>query len=71
MDILAIDLKYVRFAYVGLAGIFTLCAIITAYLHHVYLATAFIVLAGALMFGGAMLISYLYKIKKAMDIDNE
>ena len=69
MDILSLDLKHIRIVYIAIAGLFTLCAIVSAYLHHIYLATAFIVLASVAIFGGAMLMSYLFRIKKAKDID--
>ena len=62
-------IKKVRIAYVALAAILAACAIVSAYLHHIYIATAFIVLASLTIFIGSVIISYIFKIQKAKDLD--
>jgi hypothetical protein len=69
MDILSLDLKNVRMAYMIVAAIFTLCAIVTAFIHHKYIALAFILLAAFTIFIGGILISFLFRIKKEKDVD--
>lgn len=62
-------IKKIRIVYVALAAILAACAIISAYLHHIYVATAFIVLASLTIFIGSVIISYIFKIQKARDSD--
>ena len=62
-------MKKIRTVYVALAAILAACAIISAYLHHIYIATAFIVLASLTIFIGSIIITYIFKIKKARDFD--
>ena len=69
MDILSLDIKRVRIAYMIVAALFALCAIVSAYLHHIYIATAFIVLASVTIFCGGMLISFLFRINKEKRAD--
>ena len=62
-------IKKVRIIYVALAAILTACAIVSAYIHHIYVATAFIVLASLTIFIGSVIISYIFRIQKARDLD--
>ncbi|HEY3422155.1 MAG TPA: hypothetical protein VGK13_03275 [Methanocellaceae archaeon] len=64
MDILSLDIKKIRITYMIIAALFTLCAIISAFLHHIYVALAFILLASLMIFFGGILISFLFRIKK-------
>lgn len=59
------DAKSLKTAYIALAFLVMLGAIVAAYFHQKYIALGLIVLASAIILGGAMLVSYVYKIEKA------
>lgn len=63
-----IDMKTLKIAYITLAFLVTLCAIVAAYFRQQYVALGFIVLASAIILIGSMLLSYVYKIEKAKEL---
>ena len=60
--------KDVKVAYIVLAFLLALCAIVASYLQQYYVALGLIVLASAIMLGGAFLISHLYRMEKAEEL---
>jgi general stress protein CsbA len=62
------DAKTVKIVYIALAFIIALCAIAASYLQQYYVALGLIVLASAVILGGAILVSYLYKMEKAEEL---
>lgn len=69
MDIKSMDLKTVKTAYIVAAALLAVCAIVSAYLHHQYIALGFIVLASAIILIGAFFVSLLAKVGKTKDLD--
>jgi len=57
-----------KVAYIVLAFLIALCAIVASYLRQYYIALGLIVLASAILLGGAMLVSYMYKMEKAEEL---
>ncbi|HTY91669.1 MAG TPA: hypothetical protein VMC84_10880 [Methanocella sp.] len=57
-----------KVAYIALAFLIALCAIAASYLHQYYIALGLIVLASAIILGGAILVSYMYKMEKAEEL---
>jgi general stress protein CsbA len=60
--------KDTKIAYIALAFLIALCAIVASYLQQYYIALGLIVLASAIMLGGAILVSYMYKMEKAEEL---
>jgi uncharacterized membrane-anchored protein len=59
------DPKTLKLAYIALAFLVMLGAIVAAYFHEQYVALGLIVLASAIILSGSVLVSYAYKIEKA------
>lgn len=57
-----------KIAYIALAFLIALCAIVASYLHQYYIALGLIVLASAIIMGGAILVSYMYKMERAEEL---
>jgi uncharacterized membrane protein len=62
------DIKSIKIAYISLAFLAMLCAVAAAYLRQQYIALGLIVLASAIILGGSLLVSYLYKLEKAKEL---
>ncbi len=60
--------KGLKIAYIALAFLIALGAIVASYLQQYYIALGLIVLASAIMLGGAILVSYTYKMEKAEEL---
>ncbi len=69
MDLKKMDFKAVKTAYIAVAAVLAVCAIVSAYLHHQYIALGFIVLASAAILAGSLYVSYLMKRKQLEDVD--
>lgn len=60
--------KDAKIAYIALAFLIALGAIVASYLRQYMIALGLIVLASAIMLGGAILVSYMYKMEKAEEL---
>jgi general stress protein CsbA len=60
--------KDAKIAYIALAFLIALCAIVASYLQQYLIALGLIVLASAIILGGAILVSYMYKMEKAEEL---
>jgi uncharacterized membrane protein YoaK (UPF0700 family) len=69
MDLSKLNMWYVKAAYVALAGLFAVGAIISAYLDMQYLVLVFIVMAALVIVAGSFIFAYLYRNQKVKDID--
>lgn len=69
MDIESLDKRKVKIGYILLAAISMVCAIVSAYYGHDYIALGFIVLTSAIILACAFLMSYLHRIEKIKDVD--
>ncbi len=65
---MALNAKTLKVAYVSLAFLAMACAIGAAYYRQQYIALGFIVLASAIILGGSLLASYMYKMEKAKEL---
>ena len=69
MDIKNLDLRLVKLTYIMIAGALTLCAIISALMHMKYIALGFLLAASIVIFLGALILNFLFRIKKAIDMN--
>lgn len=63
------DAKTFKTAYILVALLVAVCAIVSSYLQHYYIAVGLIVLASAVMLLGAIYVSYLYRIERAKALE--
>ena len=63
------DFKNVKMAYVSLALLFAICAIVTSYLKQYYFTLAFIVLASAIILAGSVYVSYVRKLERSKELE--
>jgi CDP-diglyceride synthetase len=63
------DAKTLKTAYIALAFLVALCAIAASYFRQYYVALGLIVLASAIILGGAILVSYMYRMEKAKELE--
>jgi len=63
------DAKTLKISYIALAFLIALCAIAASYLRQYYVALGLIVLASIVILGGAILVSYMYKMEKAKELE--
>lgn len=69
MDLSKFNMWYVKAAYIALAGLLAIGAIISAYLDMQYLVLVFIVAAALVIVAGSFLFAYLFRHQKVKDID--
>jgi uncharacterized membrane-anchored protein len=62
------DAKTAKVSYIVLAFLIALCAIVASYFRQYYLTLGLIVLASAIILGGSILVSYLYKMEKSEEL---
>ncbi len=69
MDLSKLNMWYVKAAYVALAGLLAIGAIISAYYDMQYLVLVFIIAAAFVIVAGSFLFAYLFRRQKVKDID--
>jgi len=65
---MALDIKTLKVGYISLAFLVMLGAIAAAYFHQQYVALGLIVLASAIILGGSLLASYMYRMEEAKEL---
>ncbi len=69
MDLSKLNMWYVKAAYVALAGLLAIGAIVSAYYDLQYLVLVFIIAAAFVIVAGSFLFAYLFRRQKVKDID--
>jgi CDP-diglyceride synthetase len=69
MDLSKLNLWYVKAAYVALAGLLAIGAIISAFYDMQYLVLVFIIAAALVIVAGSFLFAYLFRHQKVKDMD--
>lgn len=69
MDIKKLDIKKIKIAYIALAALLALGAVLSALYDNEYVAVALIVAASLAILAGSLLIRYIYQFQSVIDLD--